>query len=269
MENDPYDDHFSLGEPCPSGYVIRLGCIFFIVEIAEADGFVAVPDLCPESSSSAAAITELEREKSVVWFRNEVRLSGKLHPVKRLLTSAFLLLLVATVGGCVASGTLPPRLSDAESHRWANTRLSYTVGVEPCQWPDYSNALLAAIQSTNLFTSVKPVGQCTTPPKLIARVEEQYYGGDATIPIWTILSLGIVPTVVHESFGYDFSLRFSDDERHRHHVRYVCDSTTTLGWISLPEALSPNVTLGDIRKSERFRGRLALAILKALPSVER
>jgi hypothetical protein len=192
---------------------------------------------------------------------------GKLHPLKlRRLTSASLLLLVATVG-CASSGTLPSPLSAAESHRWSDTRLGYTVGVEPYYSPGYSDALLTALQNTNLFVSVKPLDRYTTPPTLIASVEEPYYGGVATIPIWTVLSLGIVPTVVHESFGYDFSLRFSDDERHRYDVRYVCYSTTILGWIALFEALSPDVGLGDIERNERFRGRLALAILNTLPSV--
>jgi len=175
--------------------------------------------------------------------------------------------LLAAVG--CASNTLPPPLSATESRRWADGHLDYTVGVEAYHWHAYSDALLTALRGTNLFASVKPLDECATPPMIIARVEDPYNGGVATIPVWTFLSLGIVPTVVHEGFGYDFSLRFSSDQRHPYHVRYVFLSTTTGGWIALPEAMSPNVALWSCERSERFRGRLALAILDSLPSVKK
>src|SRR5277367_5562253 len=96
---------------------------------------------------------------------------GKISSVKRgLLITVSLLLLLVTVG--CASGTLPLPLSAEELHRWSDTHLGYTVGVEPYRWPTYSNGLLAALQGTHLFISVRPLDQCTTPPTLIARVEE-------------------------------------------------------------------------------------------------
>jgi hypothetical protein len=175
-------------------------------------------------------------------------------------STLFLLLLLFNTFGCV-SGTLPPPLSTSELHILSENQPVYTVGVEAYHWRAYSDGLVSSLRSTNVFSSVVLLDDCKTPPDIIARVEEPYNGGVATIPIWTILTLGIVPTVVQESFGYDFSLQFRNDGARKYNVRYVCRSITTGGWIALVEALSPDVTLGCVECSKRFNDRLALAIL--------
>lgn len=184
----------------------------------------------------------------------------------KLATLYCLSILMATAVGCVSS-TLPSPLSAAESNRWSVTHLSATVGVETYHCSAYSDSLVTALQNTHLFASVKPLNQCAAPPTLIARIEEPYNGGVATIPIWTFLTLGIVPTVEDESVGYDFSLRLYESGDKHAHIRYICPTTTTGGWIALLEALSPDMTWGSCEWSDRFRGRLALAVLDQLPSI--
>ncbi|HSH93607.1 MAG TPA: hypothetical protein VK968_05645 [Roseimicrobium sp.] len=144
--------------------------------------------------------------------------------------------------------------------------MSYTVGVEAYDWPAYSDSLLNALQSTHLFKEVRPLKDFDTPPTFIARVEEPYYGGTATIPIFTILTLGIIPTVVPESFGYDFSLTATDGSGASCHVRDTFKSTTTLGWLAMFKAMSPDVSLLPPDRSDRAYGRLAIAILDQLPA---
>jgi hypothetical protein len=171
--------------------------------------------------------------------------------------------LLLTLASCVC-GTLPPSLSSAESNRCKSTHLNYTVGVEPFHYPAYSNDLLIALRDTHLFISVKPLDECTTPPVLVAKVDEEDYGGVATIPFWTFLSLGVVPAEVNEGYGYHCSFRFSDDTEHRYLVRYDFRSHEVMGWLALFELLSPNVGW-DVERSDRFRGRFALTVLDHLP----
>ena len=169
---------------------------------------------------------------------------------------------MSAAGGC-GSSTLPPRLTAAESARWAAGRNGFTVGVERFRYPAYSDALLRDLRGTRLFADVRPAGDWPNPPDLVARVEAADNGGVATIPIWTGLTLGVVPTVVRESSNVDFSLRRSGTDAPPWRVVLREPTTTTLGWLALPELLSPDVSWGDPEGSDRFRGRLALAILDA------
>jgi hypothetical protein len=183
-------------------------------------------------------------------------------------TVCSVLFLTTFVVGC-ASSTLPAALSRADANRWADAHIDATVGVEVYHWHAYSDALQTALQGTHLFASVKPLDQCATPPTHIARVEEPYNGGVATLPIWTFLTLGIIPTVVNESAGYDFSLQLSTNPNKQTHVRYTCPTTTTLGWIALPELFFPDMTWGNCEWSDRFRGHLALAVLDEFETAPR
>ena len=176
---------------------------------------------------------------------------------------ACLSLIQLLLPGC-GSSTLPPPLTRAQTQRWQSTHLDQTVGVEPYRLSAYSDALLTALRNTHLFASVNLLQDCPATPTLIARVNQPYNGGVATIPIWSALTLGIVPTVAHESFGYDFSLQPTGGNGAKRFIQYACPSTTTLGWVALFQALSPDVELWSCERSDRFRGRLALAILDQL-----
>jgi len=137
--------------------------------------------------------------------------------------------------------------------------MEFTVGVETYTYPAYSDALVKALRDTGLFVRVDHLERFSRPPALVARVERQIYG-DSAIPIWTFLTLGLVPTTLEESFGYAFSLSRPGQEEHRIPVEYSYRGRTTLGWEGLFLRLTPNYS-ADPERSPRFRGRLALAIL--------
>jgi hypothetical protein len=183
-----------------------------------------------------------------------------LRVVFRHVRGAVIGLALLSSAGC-ASSTLPAALSAAETRRWNGARFDEVVAVEPFRLPVYSDELTSALRDTHLFSVVERLGDGKRPPTLIARVEDPYSGGVATIPIWTFLTLGIVPTVVREGFGYHFSLRRSDGSQQPAYVNYEFRSTDTLGWVALFELLSPDIEWASPERSDRFHGRLALAIL--------
>ena len=170
-----------------------------------------------------------------------------------------LLVTMATFGGGCASTALPPVLSATEKATLKTARMEFTVGVETYTYPAYSDALVKALRDTGLFVRVDHLERFSRPPALVARVERQIYG-DSAIPIWTFLTLGLVPTKTEESFGYAFSLSRPGQEEHRIPVEYSYRGRTTLGWEGLFLRLTPNYS-ADPERSPRFRGRLALAIL--------
>src|SRR6478736_3592367 len=128
-----------------------------------------------------------------------------------VLTSAFLVLLATITSGCVgwASSALPPRLTKAEKTRARQAHLPLTVGVERYEAPAYSDSLREALQRTKLFDRVDDLEQFSNPPSLVARVERRIYGS-TSIPIYPLLTFGIIPDSVQETAGESFSLSSPD-----------------------------------------------------------
>jgi hypothetical protein len=137
--------------------------------------------------------------------------------------------------------------------------LTFTVGVETYKFPAYSDALVKALRNTGVFVRVDHLEGFSSPPALVARVEREIYGSSA-IPLWTLLTLGLVPTTTEESFGYAFSLSRPGQEAPRIPIEYSYRGRTTLGWEALFLRSTPNYSI-DPESSPQFRGRLALAIL--------
>ena len=153
-----------------------------------------------------------------------------------------LLVTLATFGcGCVSS-TLPPDLSVGEKARLKTARMAFTVGVETYKYPAYSDALVKALRDTGVFVRVDHLEGFSSPPALVARVEREIYGSSA-IPLWTLLTLGLVPSTTEESFGYAFSLSRPGQAARRIPVEYSYRGLTTLGWEALFLRLTPNYSI--------------------------
>ena len=170
-----------------------------------------------------------------------------------------LLVTMATFGGGCACSTLPPALSATEKIRLKTAPMAFTVGVETYKFPAYSDALIKALRNTGVFVRADHLERFSSPPALVARVEREIYGSSA-IPLWTLLTLGLVPTTTEESFGYSFSLSRPGQEAQRVPVEYSYRGRTTLGWEALFLRLTPNYSI-DPESSPQFCGRLSLAIL--------
>src|SRR5260221_5991025 len=125
---------------------------------------------------------------------------------KLLAAGAILAVLVGVaVGGGCGSLSLPLKPTEAQLAILRSTHFRATVGVEPYKYPVYSEHLVSDLRSTGLFDTVELLDNIERPT-LVARVEHPVYG-KATIPFWTIVTLGIVPTTVKEEHGHAFSLR--------------------------------------------------------------
>lgn len=178
-----------------------------------------------------------------------------------------LLLIFVAVGGsgCVGWGSsaLPPRLTAAEKARLQRIQLPLTVGVERYEAPAYSDSLRAALQRTKLFERVDDLEHFEKPPSLVARVERRIYGSTA-IPVYPLLTFGIIPMSVQETTGESFSLSPTDHPERRTVIEYTYQGRTTLGWVALLDIFHPNRTIipFDPEHSRRFRDHLKLCILE-------
>jgi hypothetical protein len=187
-----------------------------------------------------------------------------------ILRSAAAGLLVLLLGGCVgwASAALPPRLDDAEEAYLEARRddlRQLTVGVEAYEFPAYTEPLLDALRGTDLFDRVDRLEEFDVPPSLVARVDRRIHG-TAVIPIWTLLTFGIVPIWADEDHGTSFTLQAPGAATPRVPVEYVHTGRSTLGWVALLDVLHPDRTIAPFSpdRSRRMRDRIALATLRAL-----
>jgi len=169
-------------------------------------------------------------------------------------------LALLTLAGC-SSETLPPPLRQDQLKAIADTHFKATVGVRKYNAAVYSDYLIKYLRKTQLFDEVAPLEAFQTPPTFVARVDRGIYG-TATIPIFTAISLGIIPTVVDEEHGLEFSLVPSSPPKTPIAIRFSYKGPSTLGWWAFYRALLPNETLGSADWHARFVQSLAWHIVE-------
>ena len=167
-----------------------------------------------------------------------------------------LILGMLMVSSC-ASSRLPPPLSATEQGQIMPLDLS--VGIEPYQYPVYSDELRNDLRNTKLFEAVELKGKMKESPDLVAYVEKPIYGTASIRPCLSLITLGIIPTTVTEQHGEVFSFSSPEDPSRIVRVEFTYESATRLGWLALFMNLSPNWSFNP-QSSHRYRDGLALAI---------
>lgn len=174
--------------------------------------------------------------------------------------SALAGLTLLTLAGC-SSETLPPPLSKDQLKAIAAAHFKATVGVKRYNAPVYSDYLMEYLRKTQLFDEVAPLESFHTPPTFVARVDRGIYG-TATLPIFTAISLGIVPTTVDEEHGLEFSLVPSSPPKTPIAIKFTYHGPSTLGWWAFYRALLPDEALGSADWRPRFVHSLAWHIVE-------
>jgi hypothetical protein len=171
--------------------------------------------------------------------------------------------------GCVGlgSGTLPPRLTAAERARLKEVHLPLTVGVATNA---QAQLVISRLRKTKLFDAVDYPDRLSQPPVVMAQWEHTPYG-TATIPVYSLLTFGVLPTSVREPLSFGCTFYSSRNPERSVKVEYGYDSRTTLGWLAPLLALSPNVVMVPWQPDEhrRFYQRLSLAILDHAEEIRR
>lgn len=184
--------------------------------------------------------------------------------------SVALLLSVIFLSGCVgvSSTSLPPQRAIAELSSTAQARMPVTIGVQRYQTPAYSDTLIETLRATELFERVDYLDQLHFAPSLIARVEDRV-DPTPSLTLITLLSFGLVPTVTSETCGQAFSLHPPDKPENKVLIDNRYEATTTVGWIALLKALSPEETILYPERHPRYRAALRQALLARSPDISR
>jgi hypothetical protein len=158
-----------------------------------------------------------------------------------------------------ASEQRPLPLNIGEETLLSSKGFGLSLGVEPSTPPVYAQSLLRAMQQTDLFREVQQADRLQAPD-LLARVERTITG-NAVIPILSLITLGLIPTVTEEEHGYSFSLRSPKSSERVVMVEYVHQGYTVLGWVAGLLNLFPQWTGDSVHNDPRFKERLNLMIL--------
>lgn len=177
-----------------------------------------------------------------------------------IVTIIALPIIIAGLSGGCASSSLPQKLSKGQIDEITKTHFAVSVGVEDFKYPVYSEKLTKALQRTGLFDKVEPLNSFKEPPTYIARVKRTICS-TAIIPIFTGLSLGLIPTTAQEEYGYSFSLTATSDPTRKIPIEFSYKGPAALGWWAVVLNILPNRTSADVYEHPRFNQNLAWTIV--------
>jgi hypothetical protein len=186
--------------------------------------------------------------------------------------------IVGMSGGCIAYRR-PPKLTVAERHIVDSGPLPYSVCVVPWtpeiaaqrrQEPGaYARSLATLLEASNAFQSCRLSTGPDAGADLIATSSGQYCN-TAIIPLFTILSLGIIPTVFDDTDCEGLVLHSSHSSSSAPaeiEVRHT--GKVVMGWAAVPLGLLPGWSYGSAREDPRFRERFRLNILRRSADIGR
>jgi hypothetical protein len=212
------------------------------------------------SLRSSISVHTGKRLRALAMIRPRPRFPARKKKWAPMRQATFASLTLLTLGGCV-SETLPPALSEDQLKAIAATHFKATVGVRRYNAQVYSDYLINYLRKTQLFDEVAPLESFQTAPTFVARVDRGIYG-TATIPIFTAMTFGIIPTMIEEEHGLEFSLLPSSRPRAPIAIRFSYKGLSTLGWWAYYRALLPNEALGSADGHARFVQSLAWHVVE-------
>jgi hypothetical protein len=180
------------------------------------------------------------------------------------------LLAYGASGGCYAQ-RLPTALGPEERQMLAQGPLPYAVAVVP--WEPkagrgldptaYARGTLDWLEGSGAFASVQL--DATGAPKAdLTATSIGAYCNTAAIPLFTILSLGLIPTVFMDTECEGAVFRVPEGPagpRDSVVVRYQQGGRVVMGWLAMPLGALPGWTHGAASTHHRARERARLALL--------
>ncbi len=186
---------------------------------------------------------------------------------------------IAGLSGACGAYRRPAGLTAAERQVLDSGPLPYSVSVVPWtpevaaqrgQEPGaYAGSLAALLEASKAFQSCRLTSRQSVHSDLIATSSGQYCN-TAVIPLWTILSLGIIPTVFEDEDCEGVVLRSARSQSSAAvevDVRYK--GTVVMGWAAVPLGMLPGWSHGSLSEDSRFRERFRLNILRRRADITR
>jgi len=187
--------------------------------------------------------------------------SATIGAMRRIL---LLLAVLLAVHGCGAM-TAPLPLTSAERAKLDAAQLDLTLGIGEHHAPWVREDLVAALAGRRLFRRVDRLEGFSEPPDLTAKVEV-FGNPDHKLPIWTVLTLGLVPTVGKGIDGVTVTLAAPATKRTLD-VRIEQQDLVVTGWAGLAMLSEPEWVLASSYKGRMF-DRIASELAARAEAIE-
>src|SRR5262249_46928145 len=176
-----------------------------------------------------------------------------------------LLLLALLAVHCCGATTAPLTLTTPELAKLDAAQLDLTVGICEHHAPWGRDDLVAGLGRRRLFRRVDRLESFGEPPDLTATV--QVFGSpDNKLPIWTVLTLGLVPTVGKGFDGVTVTLA-APAARATLDVRIEQQDLVVIGWAGLAMLPAPEWVLSS-SYNQRMFDRIASELAARAEAIE-
>ena len=175
----------------------------------------------------------------------------------------FIFSLLFSLTSCVGFGVsgMPPLLSSDQLDKIKDKHYDCVIGVKKYEYPVYSESLLINLKSTGIFKDVVLIEEKSNIQyDVIAEVKKAVYGSTA-IPIFTLLTFGIIPMTVDEDHGDIFSLKLLKKQNEEKNIISHYVAPTTLGWYALILWPLSKYTDSDPEETKEYRDYLIYKIV--------
>jgi len=197
---------------------------------------------------------------------------------RRLLVGLAALVIFAygSSGGCAVQ-RVPPAPTQEQQALLREPPLPYTVAVVPWSSDEakqsskqrgknprsYTEKLADALKRSGAFRSVELDMDAALTTDLVA-ISRGDYCNTAVIPLWSIVSLGLYPTIFDETdcLGVIFRGGGGDTKSESAVVKFKYEGRVIMGWIAMPMAVLEDWERGEPRSQTRYSELLRLAILQ-------
>jgi len=166
------------------------------------------------------------------------------------------------LSGC-GSIQLPRALSPAERAEVRAASIPAVVGVLPSSVRGEAETVREILNGTALFNRVALAEDLDRPPDLLVEVEEPCDRKATTlVPMFTWLTLGFLPTWIHDGYGDSLAIYPPGSPERRVVIGCGPDRTVVFGWLGAPLNVLPGWAFTDPVKHPRYVHRLALELAR-------
>lgn len=195
----------------------------------------------------------------------------------KVIALAVVLIAAGLSGGCYAHQR-PPALSTEEKAIASRGPLPHSVTV--AWWGDeqrmsqnpaaYGEQLFKVLDASHAFTAVRYEPTAHPAASELVATSTGLYCNTAVIPLMTIISVGIIPTVFQDEQCQGMVLRgpagAAPARALPFAVRYK--GRVVMGWAALFLGLLPGWSYGSVGGDSRFTDRLRIAILRRQAQID-
>ena len=196
-----------------------------------------------------------------------------------LIVTAFLAFVVFGVSGGCNAYRRPPVLNAEERVLLQTAPLPYSVTVawwdevtKTGQNPEaYGGALAKLVTASGTFNTSRYERSSTPSGQDLVATSTGLYCNTAVIPVLSIISLGVIPTIFQDEHCVGMLLRTAagrpKSEGVQVEVRYK--GPVIMGWVAVVVGALPGWSYGSVDGDPRFAERFRLAVIRSRANIER